>query len=138
MPIVPQCTDCKPMIQPESPSAYVTQQEVLDSISTSSSVQVATLTVLRGQVATANFVTRQAGKVGWVVLIPLSGDPNLKRIFAGSASHPDFDWAPLAKDLKKGAMIEIKKFVIPYAESLTVWVTSAANTSRFMVLYSEY
>lgn len=137
MPIVPECADCKPLSQPQNASDYVTLQEVRDSISTSNSVQSAFLEVKKGQTVSANFVTRQPGRTGFVVLIPLSGDPNLYRIFGGSAAHPDFDWRPISSQLRPGASIESQKFLIPFAEPLTVQVTSAAALSKFVVLYSE-
>lgn len=137
MPIVPNCADCQPLSLPSNVNDYTTRQEVINATSHSNQVQVLYMSVSKGKTAVVNLATRRAGATGTVLLIPLSGDPNLSRIFTGSASHPDFDWTPAPRDLQQGAYLEGKKFQIPYAEPLSVVVTSMAATSSFALLYWE-
>ena len=137
MPIVPNCADCLPLSLPKTVVDYVTRQEVIDSTSSSNGVQVIYLEASKGKTIPVHLVTRNAGATANVLLIPLSGNPDLRRIFVGSASHPDFNWVASPANLRPGAFIEGRKFVIPNAGPLTVWVGSPTTSSRFALLYFE-
>lgn len=137
MPIIPDCADCLPLSLPKNVADYVTRQEVIDATSRSSQVQVGYFDITRGKSLPIHWVARNAGATGHVVLIPLSGNPDLRQIVIGSLDRPDFRWSAGPGDLRPGAYIEARKFLIPNAGALTLWVSSPASNSRFALLYWE-
>ncbi len=137
MPPIPVCPDCSPLSAPENMSDYLTAEEVYSSTVNSPSTHVFYGNARKGQVIEHVFSARKVGKTGYILLVPFSGNPNLKQIFVGSQSHPDFVWTPGPKDILSGPLVEVHRKKVTHAASVTVRVTSASATAGYAIMYFE-